>query len=94
MQLKFEFLNTFNDCLRLRNTHLKGISIPMPWAAFASFAKWSDADGKIDSIDLYLSRDPLVAHDYFTVDFINPEHSGVYSGETRELAHQPGKEQA
>ena len=86
--MKHTFINDNAGCAWLRSTHLKGIAVPAPWHEFKSFVLMGNEDAP-EEVNLYLSRDPLYIHDFFVVDFLHPDESGVYAGETRVLVAQP-----
>jgi hypothetical protein len=85
---RHQFLNEPAECAWLRQTVIKDIALPAPWHTFKSFVLYGNEDSP-NAVDLYLSRDPLYRDDFFTLDLIDPEHSGVYSGVTNELKAKP-----
>ena len=60
-----KFLNTFDDCQWLRNTHLGGRTDLM----FGSFMLYGNEDCPT-KVDLYPDADPLVTDEPHTITFI------------------------
>lgn len=74
--MKNGFLNDADDCQWLRETHLKGVTLPSAWAGFRSFVIQGNEDAP-HAVNLYLSPDPLLVDNFYRVRFVN--ESGAYA---------------
>ena len=62
------FLNTPEDVQWLKDTALKGCTLPAKWESFKSFVLQGNEDAP-HAVNLYLSDDPRYVDDYYRVSF-------------------------
>lgn len=62
------FLNDPADVQWLKETALKGVSLPASWAGFASFVLQGNEDAP-HAVNLYQSADPLYTDNFYRVRF-------------------------
>ena len=62
------FLNTSDDIDWLKSVHLKGIDLPVQYQEFKSAVLYGNEDCP-ESVDLYVSADPLITDLCHTVYF-------------------------
>lgn len=68
--MSVQFLNEPDDVRWLRDTALKGVTLPAKYVTFESFMLMGNEDAP-DEVHLYVLQDPSHWHDYLRVKFIN-----------------------
>lgn len=63
------FLETADDLQWLRDTHLKGVTLPTHWQGFKSAVMQGNEDSPF-AVNLYLQESPAITDDYFRVKFV------------------------
>ena len=85
--MRVAFLNDADDIQWLRDTHLRGVTLPAAYAGFASFVLQGNEDAP-HAVNLYVSADPLFTDNFFRVRFENDSEAyaegAEFSGETNE----------
>lgn len=74
--MKTGFLDTAEDVQWLKETHLKGVTLPTNWAGFQSYILQGNEDAP-HAVNLYTTVAPVVTDDYYRVRFVND--SGAYA---------------
>lgn len=74
--MRTAFIETPADVQWLKDTALKGVTLPTDWAGFCSAVVQGNEDAP-HAVNLYKAESPNFDDDYFRVRFVN--NSGVYA---------------